>query len=95
MDQTSSTPLPPEFLGTLTTEERNQIFKAREEYSELQRSIGDIEVRKALLIQRALKIDADAQAVIQAIRDRIGLSDVSFSIQPDGTIVRVSDTLPV
>ena len=83
---------PEDLLGQLTPEEHHQIVQHKTAYDDILRTLGDLDVRRSILAQRAIQIDEEAKQVIAKISERLNLTgtNANWAIRPNGAVVRAS-----
>jgi len=84
---TTEAPKDPTDLGKMTPEEQTAILKLKQESQGYLAKIGEFEVMKARLLNKLESLDAEGQAILGAISQRLGLkAGEQWAAQQDGTI---------
>jgi hypothetical protein len=77
-------------VGSLTEEELNSFVEARNVATNLLREIGTLEVQKTRLLMQIDQNEANAQSILDAAKERLGLEDnVPFRVHNDGQIFTI------
>jgi len=80
----------PNDLGKMTPEEQGAILKIKQESQQYLAKLGEFDVMKARLLKKLEEMDAEGQAIMGAISQRLGLKEgEQWVAHQDGTIRRV------
>ena len=80
--------IPPDgVIGELSDQAKIQMSMFQSKTRELQMQIGQLEVRKTQIIRDLDRLNAEAQAIVNAEAKRLGIpTGVSWQITPDGKV---------
>lgn len=77
-------------IGELTLGEFRALNDIKARMSQLTQEIGQLEVRKSLLLREMQALSDQSEKVVQSAVTRLGFEDKTITIREDGSIVEVS-----
>jgi len=90
--QDNETQNPPGYVGDLDPKARGQFMMLQQQSNQITGQIGQMEVKKAQLLRNMDQLQAEAQKIIDAEADRLGIPQgVPWQITPDGKAIRMPD----